>query len=272
MIEEKTEQAGLHNLMNVSERIYSGSEPHGEEGFASLASLGIKTIVSVDGARPQLDLARKHDIRYIHIPIGYDGVPQFACASLTRVVKETQGPIYFHCHHGKHRGPAAAAVAGLASGDVTGEEALRVLDRAGTSKDYVGLWRDVASFTPLSADAELPNLVDVAEVGSLAAEMARIDRNFDNLKLFRDANWDTPSTHPDLVAVHEVLLVKEGLSEAARHTDDKYDEPFTTWLTDAEMRADDLLLALKEKSAERAGTSFAVLQKSCQQCHKKYRD
>ncbi len=271
--EEKVpETPGLHNLLKVSERIYSGSEPHGDDGFASLERLGIKTIVSVDGAKPQLDLAHKHGIRYVHIPIGYDRIPQEAGASLTRVVREIQGPIYIHCHHGKHRGPAAVAVACIASGEITAKEAMSILERAGTSKDYAGLWRDVERFTPPSKDAELPNLVEDAEVDSLAAAMAGIDRNFDNLKLCRDANWSVPSDHPDLVAVQEALLVKEGLAEAVRHTGDKFDDRFKKWLIDAESAADDLLAALHEENIEKAGQAFPLLEKSCKQCHKAYRD
>ena len=42
----------LHNLLAVSPRIYSGGEPDGDAAFEALRKLGVKTIVSVDGARP----------------------------------------------------------------------------------------------------------------------------------------------------------------------------------------------------------------------------
>ncbi|HVV99787.1 MAG TPA: hypothetical protein VHB77_05585, partial [Planctomycetaceae bacterium] len=57
---QRQEQPGLHNLVQASAGVYSGSEPDGEIGFASLETLGIKTIVSVDGARPDIELAHKH--------------------------------------------------------------------------------------------------------------------------------------------------------------------------------------------------------------------
>ena len=100
----------------MTERLYSGSEPHGEEGIASLKELGVKTIVSVDGAKPAVETARKYGMRYVHIPIGYDGVPEEAGQSLARLMREAETPIYVHCHHGKHRGPAAVAVACVAGG------------------------------------------------------------------------------------------------------------------------------------------------------------
>jgi protein tyrosine phosphatase (PTP) superfamily phosphohydrolase (DUF442 family) len=267
-----TDPVGIHNLMKVSEQIYSGSEPHGEEGFASLAKLGIKTIVSVDGAKPDVEAARKLGIRYVHIPIGYDGVPEEARSSLTRAVTEVRSPIYVHCHHGKHRGPAAAAVACMASGDVTNTEALGILGRAGTSKDYTGLWRDVENFVPPPVDAKLPELVEIAEVGSFAAAMSQVDRSFDNLKLCRDAKWGVPPDHPDLVPAQEALLLTEGLHEAYRNLGEGYDEQLISWLYLAETEAAALRADLQKQDANAANERLLHLEKSCKQCHQVYRD
>lgn len=267
-----TDLAGIHNLMKVSERIYSGSEPHGEEGFASMAKLGVKTVVSVDGAKPNIEAARKYGIRYVHIPIGYDGVPEEAAQSLTRAVQEVESPIYVHCHHGKHRGPAAAAVVCIASGDVANKDALGILERAGTSKDYKGLWRDVENFLPPPADAKLPELVEIAEVGSFAAAMSQVDRSFDNLKLCRDAKWGVPPEQPDLDSAQEALLLTEALHEAGRNLGDGYDEQIKTWLTEAETEATNLRADLQKQDANAANERLLLLEKSCKQCHKAYRD
>ncbi len=264
--------AGLHNLMKVSDQIYSGGEPHGEEGFESLRQLGIKTVVSVDGAKPKVELARQHGIRYVHIPLGYGGISQEAGQMLARVVRDAEGSFYFHCHHGKHRGPAAVAVACIASGDSETKEGAAMLERAGTSKDYAGLWRDVENYVRPPADAKLPELMEAAEVSSFIAAMAQIDRAYDHLKLCREANWKTPPDHPDLVPAQEALLLQEGLFESARHLDQKYDEQFKVWLTDAERAASQLLAALKEENEEEAGDRLKVIEQSCRQCHRRYRN
>src|SRR5438094_677830 len=81
------------------------SSPDGDEGFHSLQQLGIKTIVSVDGARPEVDLARKYGLRYVHLPIGYDAVPREQALRIARAIRDLPGPVYIHCHHGRHRGP-----------------------------------------------------------------------------------------------------------------------------------------------------------------------
>jgi protein tyrosine phosphatase (PTP) superfamily phosphohydrolase (DUF442 family) len=268
----KAELAGLHNLLQVTKQIYSGSEPHGEEAFTSLQRLGVKTIVSVDGAKPAVEMARKYGLRYLHIPIGYDGIPAEAGQSLARLVREAQGPFYVHCHHGKHRGPAAAAVACVAAGEMTGKEALGILARAGTSKDYAGLWRDVEAYTPPPADADLPDLVEVAEVESFTAAMAQVDRAFDNLKLCRDVKWAVPPDHPDLVPAQEALLLQEGLHEAARNLGGEYDERFKNWLALAEALAIELRSALQTQDVAAATERTVRIEQSCQQCHTQYRD
>jgi len=45
---------GLPNCFAVGANFYSGGQPEGEAAFAQLARLGIKRIVSVDGAKPDL--------------------------------------------------------------------------------------------------------------------------------------------------------------------------------------------------------------------------
>ena len=166
---------GLRRLIRVSDRIYSGAEPAGDAGFESLCKLGVRIVVSVDGARPDVEAARKYGLRYVHIPIAYSGIPAQAKAQLARVMEEA-GPIYFHCHHGQHRGPAAAAAACIASGEADGESAKAILHKAGTSEKYAGLWRDVAQYQPPAPGATLPVLQDTAEVPSMAAAMSGIGR------------------------------------------------------------------------------------------------
>ncbi len=263
----------LHNLLQVSGEIYSGGEPYSDDAFASLARLGVKTVVSVDGAKPDVESARKHGLRYVHIPIGYDGVEKEAGLLLARLVRDANGPFYIHCHHGRHRGPAAAAVACVATGDVDGKGAIKILERAGTSKGYAGLWRDVENYQPPSDDVELPELVEVADAGSFAAAMAQIDRAYDNLKLCREAHWSTPDDHPDLVPAQEALLLKEALRESARNLADEFGDEFRTWLTEAESIAQDLEDSLKaKKPVDELSQQFQVLENSCGQCHDKHRN
>lgn len=262
----------LHNLLAVTERIYSGAEPVGEEAFESLEKLGVKAIVSVDGARPDVAAARRHGIRYLHIPIGYDGISPEAGAMLARVVREVEDPVYIHCHHGKHRGPAAAAIACIASGAADGRQALAILQRAGTGKEYRGLWRDVAAYKPPPADAKAPELREIAEVGSLAAAMAALDRAFDDLKLCQASDWRPPAEHPDLVPRAEAALVRQQFRESARLLPKADDARFKAWLAEAEEAAGKLEAAIANDQPKQAMAAFQDLEQACQRCHAAYRN
>jgi cytochrome c556/protein tyrosine phosphatase (PTP) superfamily phosphohydrolase (DUF442 family) len=272
-----SEMPGLHNLMQLSDDVFSGSEPVGDEAFESLKTLGVQTIVSVDGAPPDIEMAVKFGIRYVHIPFGYDTIPLTAQLSLTRAARQSKTPLYIHCHHGKHRGPAAAAIVSRAKGLVDSAGALKIMENAGTSLDYKGLWRDVEHYTVPSDETELPQLVEVATVESLPAAMARIDRSFDHLKLCAATGWQTPADQPDLNAIQEALQLKESLHEASRRLSEKahageYDATFRKWLTESDNVAQALHESLQANDRIRATAAFMSLHESCKQCHTAYRD
>jgi protein tyrosine phosphatase (PTP) superfamily phosphohydrolase (DUF442 family) len=266
------ELPGLHNVHRATKIVYLGSEPHGEEAFISLKKLGITTIVSVDGATPDVELAKKHGLRYIHIPTGYDGVDEAAAKTLTRVAKEIQTPLYVHCHHGKHRGPAAAAIVCLASGTLTHSQAIALMKTAGTGKDYTGLWKDVKNFQPLPEDAELPPLVEVAQRDSFPAAMAQLDRNFDNLKLLKMAGWKTPTEHPDLNSANEALLLQEALHECVRNLEAEREPQFREWLQQSDTMASALHRALQANDLPAADPLLNALGEKCVQCHVAFRN
>src|SRR5262245_49209462 len=92
----------LYNAHIVTRKVNSRAEPHDEAPFAALQQLVGKTIISVDGAKPDIELAHKYGMRYVHIPIGYDGVPDDKSRAIAKAIDELPGPIYVHCHHGKH--------------------------------------------------------------------------------------------------------------------------------------------------------------------------
>jgi protein tyrosine phosphatase (PTP) superfamily phosphohydrolase (DUF442 family) len=134
------EAAGLLNAFRLSERLYSGASPEGDAGFAALQQLGVRTIISVDGAKPDVAMARRHGLRYVHLPVGYDGIPRERALQLALAVRDLPGPIYVHCHHGKHRGPAAAVAIMLCLEEsFTTDAAEAWLKRAGTDPHYTGL-------------------------------------------------------------------------------------------------------------------------------------
>ena len=87
---------GLENFFQLTDTIYSGSAPEGDAGFQSLKDRGIKTIITVDGAKPDVELAKKYGLRYVHLPIGYDGVPEAQAMRMVKAAESLPGPVYIH--------------------------------------------------------------------------------------------------------------------------------------------------------------------------------
>ncbi len=266
------------NFAFISADIARGGQPKSDLAFRELKEAGIVTLISVDGAKPDLELARKYGLRYVHIPIGYDGIPRARQLEIVRTVRELDGPFYIHCHHGKHRGPAAAVIAQMALGGMTNEQAVAELKESGTAEKYTGLYGTAAVFT-VPGDQELAgcsfDFPEVAEVPAFAEAMAVVDRRFDNLKIVRRAGWKESADHPDIAPAHEALQIFELFVEMGREEDlaDRSEE-FRGMLAGTEAAARDLESALsgEQPDLELAERSFRALSKLCSACHKTYRN
>lgn len=197
---------GLHNVVAYAPTVYSGSAPEDPAGFEQLARMGIRTIISVDGAVPLVDAARAHGLRYVHLPIGYDGVERRRAIEIGLAIRELPHPVYVHCHHGKHRSAAALAAALVASGRLVPESATQRMRVSGTSPEYRGLYQSVAAMTVASANelaAASREFPEVWKTSGLVQAMVEIDDVFDRLRKIERAGWTTPPDHPDLVPAAE---------------------------------------------------------------------
>jgi protein tyrosine phosphatase (PTP) superfamily phosphohydrolase (DUF442 family)/cytochrome c556 len=268
-VETKT----LHNVFRIDDTLFSGDAPDTEAAFRELAQLGVKTIVSVDGSKPAVDLAHRFGMHYVHLPIGYDGVPQVRGEELSRAVQAADGPVYMHCHHGKHRGPAAVGVVCRALKGWSAEKADAFLHEAGTSPDYAGLFRDVRDFRVPSPDelSKRPaNFPEAAKTEPLVDPMVAIDEHFDALKAAQKTGWDKASPRPVEVAT----VLWEDFRELARNPAvEKCDEDFRAKLKAAEESAAALSDLLREpKDAAPIDAAFQRATQSCTDCHKSHRN
>ena len=269
-IPEAYKAAGLQNLHRVSPNLWSGSSPEGDAGFASLQSLGIKTVISVDGAAADISTAEKYGLRYVHLPVGYDGIPRERALEMARAVRDLPGPVYVHCHHGKHRGPAAAAAIRLClDPDFTPEQAEGWMKQAGTDPRYTGLFelpKNLNRPTKEELDAVPSDFPAVARVADLTRSMVEIDGTWDKLIAAKNANWPEPVKS----AGHAVLLI-EHYREAKRLPQPPQPE-FVKFLAAAETEAGTLEWALRRPDVTSADAAFAASQALCQRCHGEFRD
>jgi len=267
---------GIDNFYQLSAKFYSGSSPEGDAAFAELKRLGVKTIITVDGAKPDVDTARRFGIRYVHLPIGYDGVPAAQALRLVKAAETLPGPIYIHCHHGMHRGPAGAAVVCMAAEGWTPDQAQSWLHLAGTATNYPGLYRSVEQFRPPTADLlkGVPNeFPEKSPVSPLADVMIEVDGRFDNLKLIKKAGYKTPSNHPDLDPAQETLLLDESFKELQRSpVVEKRPIEFKAKLANAERAAAAVHQALAGGMVGIMDKEFQNLNDACMACHKTYRN
>ncbi len=270
-----TSEPGIEHFHRWSAHLAQGGEPKGEEGLATLEAMGFQTIVSVDGASPDVAGAARHGLRYVHVPIGYDGLSADEQARMVKAVRESTGPVFVHCHHGLHRGPAAAAIARIATEGITPQAAHDGLKESGCSPDYAGLYRDVLAFRmPDEAVlAALPSLPSVVRPQGIRAAMVEIDEGWDLVKACKEAGWKTPAAAPDVVPLHEATIMKERLREVGRQDAARaHGKDFLEHLDSAEQQAESLETALRVPDTAAANAAFAGLKASCAACHAIYRD
>lgn len=268
---------GIENAFRVTPQIIAGSQPQDGDAFAALAKAGVKTIISVDGQRPWVEEAKKYGMRYVHLPVGYDGIPLARIAELTRAAAPGAGKLFVHCHHGKHRGPAAVAVICEAITHWTPAQAEAWLRQAGTADDYPGLYRAVREFRAPTAEqlAAVGAFPEIARTPALVDAMVAMNEHLDHLKAQQRAGWSAVSENPDRHPAHIATLLHEQLRELAR-TDDTAKRPadFRRLLADSEHAAAALRESLRVLRFDSAVIDRALKQteQSCTACHKAHRN
>lgn len=280
---------GIENVWRMDSNLLSGGDPVGESGLQLLQLKGVKTIISVDGAAPLLEVSKRLGLRIVHIPIGYDGIPVDSQRLLSQGFAQLPKPIYVHCHHGKHRGPAAASIMARFGLGWTPEQASKFMKMAGTSADYPGLYESVKQFevlnfkdvaaikTPLPESVDVPALVDL---------MVQVDSRFDHLKAWSaitlqgHGTGTKPSSKID--PVQEAVQLRELIRESSRLPECR-DKPalfresishlesdLSTWIETIKAEGSSELLSDQTK------TKLSAILKSsanrCVTCHQTFRD
>jgi len=181
---------------------------------------------------------------------------------LAKAVRDLDGPIYIHCHHGKHRSPAAASAACVPAGLLPPAIALSILELAGTSPNYKGLYPSAGAAKPLTA-AELDNLPvvfhETVDVPPMAGAMVALEHTHDHIKKLATTGWKPPADHPDIDPAHEALLLREHFAELLRLEEVRNQpEAFVAMLRESEATAGELekRTAAIEPCAQHGTTRF----------------
>lgn len=270
----------LPNPVRVHPRVISGGLPEGDEAFAELKALGVRTIVSVDGAVPDVAAAKRYGLKYVHLPHGYDGIPESRVRELAKAVRSLEGPLYIHCHLGKHRSPAAASAACVAAGLLPAADALDVLKVAGTNPKYRGLFQSVANSRPIPAE-ELQRLTvhfrEREAVPPLVTAMVALESTHDRLKASAAGGWKRSATDDP---AHHALLLREHFAEMLRLQEtQRFPKEFAGLLRESQTLAERLEQEFPRQPVSPSESARASLDKRlgeindrCVRCHERFRD
>jgi protein tyrosine phosphatase (PTP) superfamily phosphohydrolase (DUF442 family) len=283
------EHPDLPNLFVLSPNIISGGEPQSRAGFELLAERGVKTILSVDGKVPDAKTAAELGMRYVHIPIQYRGIKPSEILRIAKTFRELEAPFFVHCFHGRHRGPAVAALGRVVLDGITRQQAIAEMRQwMGTSSQYEGLYLTIAR-------APMPGARETAALafGFPAARpfvgfrqvMVETSRVWDILQALSDRGWSVDPAHPDVDPVNQARQLSD-LFMAALEMEEVQERPPTLrdWLTEAQSEAAGLVSHLEGLSAahsapyrptggiEGAGAAMGRLQSACNACHREHRN
>lgn len=276
---------GLHNVYRLSDSIVSGSEPVDEEALTQLAAWGIRTVISVDGKAPDVETAQALGLRYVHIPLRYKGIDHDQICQISKSFRELEGPFYVHCFHGRHRGPAAAAIGRVALDGLDRAQAIAEMRQwSATAKKYEGLYSSVATAVIPSYDETLGYEFDFASAktfGGVREAMVVMTRTFDDVKLVREAGWAPSAEHPDLDPLQTVTQLDqlfracEGLPLHSGAPDEDYAEMLAEGLAGSAELVElltDCRAAGAPPAMEQLEAAYDAVATSCTDCHAVYRN
>ncbi|MDB5106246.1 MAG: hypothetical protein JWP91_3935 [Fibrobacteres bacterium] len=248
----------------VDSNLYRGAAPETVQEFAFLKEIGVKTIISVDRAKPNFKVADSLGMRYIQIPIGYDKVPREKAMDFLKAIQLSQfkPPFFLHCHAGKFRGGAMAAVYRMTVDKWPMDSAYTEFINLAGSDKYKGLNSSVKAFKPPTAgeiaawnydpDKPLP-------AAPLAERMSDIDRLWDDLKKFGRDSLEQGGT---ALALEEQFLEINRIKACEKCDEATYKEMVEVSYRFQEMR----------KSGAYPKEKMDAVQQACDRCHEKIRN
>lgn len=276
---EPEEVAGLHHVFQLSEQIISGAEPTGRASMEQLVAWGVRTVVSVDGEVPDVATAEELGLRYVHIPIQYADITEDELFKLAKTFRELEAPFYVHCYHGKHRGPAAAAVGRLVLDGCERDRAIAEMRQWGTtSGKYEGLYSTIAASEMPTAEETRAFEYDFDPAQSfdgLRAAMVGLTRTWDHLQWLEECDWKAPEEHPDLKANREAeQLLRLFEATAADSEAPTWTGEFHGLLEGGTLAAKQLAAALDsgERDSAVLAEAMEAIRVSCRDCHREFRN
>lgn len=136
---------GLSNLFRVSDGLYRGAQPSKTDGYATLAEMGIKTVVNLRGGHDEEDLCRQHGLDYVYIPMRAWSFDEEDVIRFLQVASRVENqPVFVHCRRGADRAGMAVAAYRVVVEGWSREDALFEMTEG--PYDYNPRWKKLARF------------------------------------------------------------------------------------------------------------------------------
>jgi len=144
---------GVPNFHQVDEHIYRGGQPH-PDGFASLAKIGIKTVIDLRGNSPEGNQVQRAGMHYVRLPWSDFKAPSDEqIAAVLALLNNSSGwPVFLHCRRGADRTGTAIACYRITHDHWSNEQALAEAKTFGLSSFEIGMQRYILRFGALASD------------------------------------------------------------------------------------------------------------------------
>jgi len=123
---DKLSAIAIKNFGCVNENYYRGAQPQ-KQDYASLASLGIKTVVDLqrDGEANEMQMVESKGMKFFRLEMTTTDRPDPRTVSrfLNIVNDPANQPVFVHCHGGRHRTGVMTAIYRLTHDDWTADRA-----------------------------------------------------------------------------------------------------------------------------------------------------
>jgi tyrosine-protein phosphatase SIW14 len=138
---------GVPNFHQVDEHVYRGGQPRGE-GFASLAKIGIRTVIDLRGESSEVIVVQREGMHYVRLPWSEFKAPTESQigAVLALLNDSSEWPVFVHCRRGADRTGTAIACYRIAHQHWSNQQALAEAKSFGMSSLEMGMQRYILHF------------------------------------------------------------------------------------------------------------------------------
>jgi len=150
--------AGLQNFYRVNENLYRGAQPTAQ-GFASLAHLGIRTVLDLrefdSRSLAEKKMVEAAGMRYVNVPMQGTNTPSPASVAkaLSVLNEKDAGPVFVHCRRGADRTGTIVACYRISHDGWKAAKALNEAKSLGMAWYTSGMQHYISAYTPPAQNA-----------------------------------------------------------------------------------------------------------------------